>query len=136
MRLGKYNKKTVILWGITILSAGIGLSSCKDFLKEEMVSTITQDYFESEKGLDELVVANYNILRWKYGFMEGPFLFETGNDIVEPLDNSWATFSPAVWSSSGAAGEYANNLIGYYQTQLLGAYPIINDCNKAIEIIT
>ncbi len=136
MRLGKYNKKTVILWGITILSAGIGLSSCKDFLKEEMVSTITQDYFESEKGLDELVVANYNILRWKYGFMEGPFLFETGNDIVEPLDNAWATFSPAVWSSSGAAGEYANNLIGYYQTQLLGAYPIINDCNKAIEIIT
>lgn len=136
MRLGKYTIKTIALWAIAMLSTGAGLSSCKDFLKEEMVSTITQDYFESEKGLDELVVANYNILRWKYGFMEGPFLFETGNDITEPLDNAWATFSPAVWSPSGAAGEYANNLIGYYQTQLLGAYPIINDCNKAIEIIT
>lgn len=109
--------------------------SCKKFLDEEMVSTITQDYFETEKGLDELVVANYNILRWKYGFMEGPFLFETGNDIVEPLDNNWATYSPSVWSASGEAGEYANNLMGYFQQQLLGAYPIINDCNKAIEII-
>ncbi|WP_312398467.1 RagB/SusD family nutrient uptake outer membrane protein [Sphingobacterium sp.] len=136
MRLGKYNRKTFALWAIAILSTGAGLSSCKDFLQEEMVSTITQDYFESEKGLNELVVANYSILRWKYGFMEGPFLFETGNDITEPLDNAWATFSPAVWSPSGAAGEYANNLIGYFQTQLLGAYPIINDCNKAIEIIT
>lgn len=112
-----------------------GSWSCKKFLEEEMVSTITQDYLETEKGLDELVVANYNILRWKYGFMEGPFLFETGNDIVEPQDNNWATYSPAVWSPSGEAGTYANNLMGYFQQQLLGAYPVINDCNKAIEII-
>ena len=111
------------------------LVSCEDFLKEEMVSTITQDYFESEKGLEELVVGSYNTLRWKYGFMEGPFMFETGIDIAEPTDNNWATISPATWAPSGDAGGYANNLMGYYATQLLGGYPIINDCNKAIEII-
>lgn len=112
------------------------LSSCKEFLEEKMVSTITQDYFETEKGADELVVASYNTLRWKYGFMEGPYLFETGTDITEPTDNNWATISPAVWAPTGEAGNYANNLMGYYATQLLGSYPIINDCNKAIEIIT
>ena len=112
------------------------LISCKDFLEEKMVATITQDYFESEKGLEELVVASYNTLRWKYGFMEGPYLFETGTDITEPTDNNWATVSPAVWAPTGEAGNYANNLMGYYATQLLGGYPIINDCNKAIEIIT
>lgn len=112
------------------------LSSCKDFLEEKMVSTITQDYFETEKGAEELVVASYNTLRWKYGFMEGPYLFETGTDITEPTDNNWATISPAVWAPTGEAGNYANNLMGYYATQLLGSYPIINDCNKAIEIIT
>lgn len=112
------------------------LSSCKDFLEEKMVSTITQDYFETEKGAEELVVASYNTLRWKYGFMEGPYLFETGTDITEPTDNNWATISPAVWAPAGEAGSYANNLMGYYATQLLGSYPIINDCNKAIEIIT
>jgi hypothetical protein len=112
------------------------LSSCKEFLEEKMVSTITQDYFETEKGAEELVVASYNTLRWKYGFMEGPYLFETGTDITEPTDNNWATISPAVWAPAGEAGSYANNLMGYYATQLLGSYPIINDCNKAIEIIT
>lgn len=112
------------------------LSSCKDFLEEKMVSTITQDYFETEKGAEELVVASYNTLRWKYGFMEGPYLFETGTDITEPTDNNWATISPAVWAPTGEAGNYANNLMGYYATQLLGSYPIINDCNKAIEIIS
>jgi hypothetical protein len=112
------------------------LSSCKDFLEEKMVSTITQDYFETEKGVEELVVASYNTLRWKYGFMEGPYMFETGTDITEPTDNNWATTSPAVWAPTGEAGSYANNLMGYYATQLLGGYPIINDCNKAIEIIT
>lgn len=114
----------------------VPLTSCKEFLDEKMVSTITQDYFESEKGVEELVVASYNTLRWKYGFMEGPYLFETGTDITEPTDNNWATISPAIWSSTGEAGGYANNLMGYYATQLLGSYPIINDCNKAIEIIT
>jgi hypothetical protein len=29
------------------------LSSCKEFLDEKMVSTITQDYFESEKGVED-----------------------------------------------------------------------------------
>ncbi|MCF0062821.1 RagB/SusD family nutrient uptake outer membrane protein [Dyadobacter chenwenxiniae] len=112
------------------------LSSCKEFLEEKMVSTITQDYFETEKGAEELVVASYNTLRWKYGFMEGPYLFETGTDLTEPTDNNWATISPAVWAPTGEAGSYANNLMGYYATQLLGGYPVINDCNKAIEIIS
>jgi len=134
MNIKDLNIKFAGIFLITLIISAF--SSCKKFLDEEMVSTITQDYFETEKGLDELVVANYNILRWKYGFMEGPFLFETGNDIVEPQDNNWATYSPAVWSASGEAGNYANNLMGYFQQQLLGAYPIINDCNKAIEIIS
>ena len=112
------------------------VTSCKNFLEEKMVATITQDYFENEKGLEELVVASYNTLRWKYGFMEGPYMFETGTDITEPTDNNWATISPAVWAPTGEAGGYANNLMGYYATQLLGGYPIINDCNKAVEIIT
>jgi hypothetical protein len=134
-------KKNILLFLLFI----IPLSSCEDFLEEKMVSVITQDYFENEKGLEELIVSTYNALRWKYGFMEGPFLFETGNDIVEPLDNNWATISPAIWSAAsgsnvsnagGTAGDYTNSLMAYYQTQLLGGYPLINDCNKAIEIIT
>ena len=118
-----------------ILTLLVSITSCKDFLEEKMVSTITQDYFDSETGLEQLIVSTYNTLRWKYGFMEGPYLFETGNDIVEPLTNDWAIFSPATWSASGTAGSYANNLMGYYATQLLGSYPQINNCNRAVEAI-
>jgi hypothetical protein len=120
---------------IIFLLSVIFFSSCEDFLEEEMVSVITQDYFETEKGLEELVVGTYNALRWKYGFNEGPFLFESGNDIIDPLSATWATINPSAWSPSGAAGTNVNNLMGYYATELLGGYPLINDCNKAIEII-
>ena len=37
------------------------MTSCSDdFLEEKMVSVITQDYFKTEQGLDQLVVATYN----------------------------------------------------------------------------
>jgi hypothetical protein len=30
---------------------GLGLGSCKDYLNEELVSTLTNDYFSTEQGL-------------------------------------------------------------------------------------
>jgi len=119
-----------------LLSIILLLSSCHDFLEEKMVSTITQDYFESERGLEELIVSTYNALRWKYGYnQEGPFAFETGIDISDPQNSARATFDPSAWSAAGVAGQYTNNLLGYYLAQLLGGYPLISDCNKALEII-
>lgn len=101
-----------------------------------MVATITQDYFETESGLEELTVSTYNALRWKYGYVqEGPFAFETGIDITDPQNKARATYDPAAWSAAGVAGQYTNNLLGYFLAQLLGGYPLISDCNKAIEII-
>lgn len=127
--------KKYIITIVFALLISFASTSCQDFLKEEMVSTITQDYFDTETGLEQLIVSTYNTLRFKYGFMEGPYLFESADDIVEPLNSSWAIFSPDVWSASGSAGSYANNLMGYYAKQLLGGYPQINDCNRAVESI-
>jgi len=111
-------------------------SSCEDFLEEKMVSTITQDYFETEKGLEELIVSTYNALRWKYGYVqEGPFAFETGIDISDPQNQARAIYDPSAWSAAGVAGQYTTNLLGYYLAQLLGGYPLISDCNKGIELI-
>jgi hypothetical protein len=110
--------------------------SCQDFLDEKMVATITQDYFETETGLEELVVSTYNALRWKYGYVqEGPFAFETGIDISDPQNKTRATYDPGEWAAAGTAGTYTNNLLGYRLAQLLGGYPLVSDCNKAIEII-
>ena len=39
----------------------LALASCSDsFLEEKMVSSITQDYLNTEIGLDQLIVSSYN----------------------------------------------------------------------------
>lgn len=120
-----------------ILATIIGMFSCTDdFLKEKMVSVITQDYFDTEDGLDQLINGTYEALRWKYGWEEGCYLFHVGTDAEIRGDNSWDIYSPTVWTPAGAAGNtYANYLMGYYGKQLLGGYPIINNCNRAVETI-
>ena len=122
---------------IIILFAIIGVLACSDkFLEEEMVSVITQDYFNTEEGLEQLINGTYDALRWKYGWEEGVYLFHVGTDAEIRGDNGWDVYSPTIWSPSGAAGNtYANYLMGYYGKQLLGGYPIINNCNRAIETI-
>jgi hypothetical protein len=99
-----------------ILATIIGMFSCTDdFLKEKMVSVITQDYFDTEDGLDQLINGTYEALRWKYGWEEGCYLFHVGGTDAEIRgDNSWDIYSPTVWTPAGAAGNtYANYLMGY-----------------------
>jgi len=121
---------------LALLIVFSGISCSDNFLEEKMVSTITQDYFDTETGLEQLIVGTYNSLRWKYGWMEGPYCFETGHDMAI-MSGSYAcnTFSPTIWSASGTIATYTNDLMGQYAKQLLGAYPIINNCNRAIESI-
>jgi hypothetical protein len=112
------------------------MTSCQDFLKEEMVATITQDYFDTEQGLEQLVVSTYNALRFKYGWQEGAYNFEMGTDIGWVGNLDWNTFGVDRWSSGGEVGTHINNLMGVYASngsQMIGGYPGINDCNRAIE---
>lgn len=54
--------------------------SCKDYLKEELVSTVSYDYYENEKGMEELVNAGYNSLRWHFNGEQSFTLHEYGVD--------------------------------------------------------
>jgi hypothetical protein len=123
-------KKYIIIMFSVILSMG----SCQDFLKEEMVSTTTQEYFDTERGLEQLIVSTYNALRFKYGWQEGPYNFEMGTDIGWLGNLNWNTFNVGTWSSGGDVGTRFNDLMGIYSNnQVIGGYPGINDCNRAIE---
>jgi hypothetical protein len=42
--------------------------SCSDFLQEEMVATLTQDYYKTEDGLDALVNGAYEGLRFHHNY--------------------------------------------------------------------
>lgn len=114
------------------------LSSCADsFLKEEMVSTITQDYFNTEQGLDQLIVGTYNAERVKWGYREGVYMFETGHDCARKSgDNDLTMYSTSKWSATGDMGTITNEFMGFQSKSqsgfLLNFYPIIDNCNKAI----
>lgn len=115
--------------------------SCTDnFLEEKMVATITQDYLETEQGLDQLIVGTYNAERVKWGYREGIYMFETGHDCCRTSgENDLNNFSTSKWSSTGLIGTVANEYMGFQSKQqdgfLINNYPIIDNCNKAITAI-
>lgn len=114
---------------------------CTDsFLEEKMVATITQDYLETQQGLDQLIVGTYNSMRVKWGYNEGIYLYETGHDCCRTSgDNDLNKFSTSKWSPTGTIADRANEYMGVQSKQqdgfLLNNYPIIDNCNKAITAI-
>ncbi|MCK9159969.1 MAG: RagB/SusD family nutrient uptake outer membrane protein [Bacteroidaceae bacterium] len=129
--------KKIIFLGLIALTA----TACSDnFLKEDMVSTITQDYFNTEQGLDQLIVGTYNSERVKWGYREGPYMFETGHDCcVKSGDNDLSEYSNSIWAADGMIGTVANEFMGFQSKPssgfLINYYPIIDNCNKAITAI-
>lgn len=131
------NMKKYILIGIisTIIA------SCSDsFLKEEMVSVITQDYLKTEIGLNQLIVSSYDAERVRYGYREGINMFETGHDCaITSAKSDLNKFSSSVWSATGDMGAFTNEFMGFQSKQQSGfninCFPIIDNCNKAIIAI-
>ena len=120
------------------------MTSCSDdFLEEKMVSVITQDYFKTEQGLDQLVVATYNAERLRHPYTEGGFSFELGHDCgVASGSNTINQFSTAQWTATGpwnSVAGYMNTFMGVQSKQqsgfIINCYPVIDVCNKAIGSI-
>ena len=114
------------------------MTSCSDdFLEEKMVSVITQDYFKTEQGLDQLVVATYNAERLRHPYTEGGFSFEIGHDCgVASGSNTINQFSTAQWTATGpwnSVAGYMNTFMGVQSKQqsgfIINCYPVIDVCN-------
>src|SRR5574344_760406 len=134
------NMKKYLYIGLLALTA----TSCSDdFLKEEMVSTITQDYFKTEQGLDQLIVSTYNAERVRHPYTEGGFMFEMGHDCgLVHSQNTINQFSTSAWAATGPWNTipgYANTFMGTQSKQqsgfIINCYPVIDCCNKAIVSI-
>lgn len=129
---------------LTLIAAGTSamlmLSGCADtFLKEELVSTITQDYLDTEQGLEQMIVANYNAFRFDRQFFAGHFTHEGGHDMMTTYfendsysGNTWDGNNTGWLTAAGAA----NGFLGEYSGgSTIGAYPEIATCNRAIKAI-
>ena len=95
-----------------------------------MVGTITQDYFNTEKGLEQLIVGTYDAVRVSKQYHQGPRAMLYGADNFAIKTANEALFTPGLWASTGNIATWANALCGEFSSNsLLGYYPIINNCN-------
>jgi len=129
-------KKYIALSMIAL--GGLSISCSDSFLEEEMVSVITQDYFNTEQGLEQLIVGTYDVWRVSKQYGHGPWTTLIGVDNINAQSSNVSTYSSSEWSStSNAAGTQPDGLCGEYtSSSLLGYYPRINDCNRVILTIT
>ena len=107
----KYIKN--IGFGLMIL-AGVSVTttSCKDFLDEELTTSLSTDYFDTEQGLIDLTESLYGNIRWHFGYewayaitLYGTDEFTNGNDLTsEPWNTYDNRFGPiACTPATGAA---------------------------------
>ncbi|MGB8194290.1 MAG: RagB/SusD family nutrient uptake outer membrane protein, partial [Chitinophagaceae bacterium] len=122
-----------------ILFAG-SISSCKKFLNEKQVSNLTQDYYKTEEGLNSLINGLYVYSRVKHEWdVNGARLTQAETDAYMTSDNTYATMSATRYGSniSTIAASNVFNYIGSPNSTSapMGAYPHINNCNIALDLI-
>ena len=133
-------KKYIIL----IVASFISFTSCKDYLKEEVVTTLTQDYYKTTEGLESLCKGSYKILRFKGDYNQGEYIFGSGSD-VEVF--SWSnadrivlgSYATDAWGPDATGTRmtpFVNSLIGSVTTAQKypeGCYPSIGACNTFLK---
>lgn len=124
-------KKYIVLVLILLVTA------CKDFLDEKQVSTLTQNYYATDTGLDALINGLYVYARVKNEWdANGVKLNEPETDAYQTSSISAAKVSSLDYGTdvSTIAGN-VNNYIGAANSNYaaMGAYPHINNCNIALD---
>lgn len=118
----------------------ISVSSCKDFLEEKAVSRFTQEYYNTQEGLENLINGLYVYARVKHEWdAVGTRLIEPETDAYMTTNPDVATFNSATYGSDAStiAGNI-NNYIGARNDDTrapFGAYPHINNCNIALDLL-
>jgi starch-binding outer membrane protein, SusD/RagB family len=131
--------KAVLIPGLIVLLV-ISFTSCKKFLEEKQVSTFTQDYYKDENGLNTLINGLYIYSRVKHEWDgNGAKLIEPESDAYMHQDLNFARINSAQYGNnvSAIAGN-VNNYLGAPNTATtapMGAYPHINNCNLALDIL-
>ncbi|MBC7828748.1 MAG: RagB/SusD family nutrient uptake outer membrane protein [Chitinophagaceae bacterium] len=129
-------KKYIVF--LLIVVAGL-FGSCKKFLVEKQVSSLTQDYFNDENGLNALIHGLYVYARVKHEWdANGARLIEPETDAYMTSAATFATMSTANYGTDlSSVASNVNNYLGAPNSSNapMGAYPHINNCNIALDVI-
>ena len=103
----KYNK----ILSIALLSGVLGglTTSCGDeFLKEELTTEYSTDYFKTQEGLDDLVTGAYLKLKFKFNYIWGIECYNMGVDEFTDANNTmpaWNHYGDALNSTETGANQ-------------------------------
>ncbi|MBL7738621.1 MAG: RagB/SusD family nutrient uptake outer membrane protein [Chitinophagaceae bacterium] len=130
----------IILVPVSAIVLITSFVSCKKFLTEKQVASLTQDYYKDENGLNSLINGLYVIARVKHEWDgNGAKLIEPESDAYMHVDPNFARFASAAYgtNTSTIAAQNVNNFLGSANAAYapMGTYPHINNCNIALDII-
>ena len=123
-----------------LIFAILSLGSCKKFLTEKQVATLTQDYYNDESGLSSLINGLYVYSRVKHEWeVNGARLMEPETDayMTSAAANAQMTSGTYGTNVSSIANNNVTNFLGSPNSNYapMGTYPHINNCNIALDII-
>ncbi|GAA0880181.1 hypothetical protein GCM10009119_31510 [Algoriphagus jejuensis] len=102
------------------------MASCSDYLEEDVISAIGNDYLNTPKGLNDGINAAYSTMRLWYGTERGTNFTEFGTDLLtNGADGSWKfmnTYTNQFDSQNGHVRELWD-----------GLYTGINTCNAVLD---
>ncbi|ERM83227.1 hypothetical protein P872_17030 [Rhodonellum psychrophilum GCM71 = DSM 17998] len=126
------------IWIIALIAMGT-FNSCQDFLDERQVSNLTQDYYNDQNGLESLINGLYVFARIKHEWdASGSRLTQAETDAYMSSSPAWArveigTYGNDLSNVAGNVFNYLGNANAAYAP--MGAYPHINNCNLALDVI-
>ena len=124
---------------LLLVSTAGSFTGCKKFLEEKQVSNLTQDYYNNESGLDALISGLYVYARVKHEWdANGARLIEPETDAYMTSNGDYARMSSGNYGSDVSL--IAGNLVNFIGSANagfapMGAYPHINNCNIALDIV-
>ena len=128
---------------ILIISIIITFLACQeDFLEEEAVTVLTQNFYRTTEGLEALVNGTYQVFRFKSDYNSGNYLFGSANDCEVFLHNdddrvAMGLYRPDAWGAD-ATGTRMTPMVDIFLGSISGGivegmYPVINRCNVFLE---
>ncbi|HOZ97895.1 MAG TPA: RagB/SusD family nutrient uptake outer membrane protein [Niabella sp.] len=107
----------------------LNITSCKKFIKEELVTTLTEDYYKTDAGLEDLVKSAYTPLQWKFTGEQSYCMSNFGTDEFREGDQ----FNNVRYNDYDAN---LNSNDAFVNDLWINNYAGIRRCNQGIEMIS
>jgi starch-binding outer membrane protein, SusD/RagB family len=120
-----FQKKYWMAAGTLVL---LCITSCKKFIKEELVTTLTEDYYKTDAGLEDLVKSAYLPLQWKFNEEQSYAMHNFGVDEFREGDQ----FNNVRYSDYDANLNANDAFVNGLWTN---NYAGIRRCNQGIDLI-